>query len=157
MRALLALFAHGVDGVHVVLQVGVYRDGHGALGAGGHEPLGQRGLVAAVAVQREAGEHGRIRLVRLLYHLPGAVRGAVVHKENSAGLGRYAALDKGGELFAQTLHRLGQDLLLVITGYYNKVFLHKVLRKRPRRKLRGLFYAHIISHFASGFNIAHFI
>lgn len=79
-------------------------------------PANQGVLVAPVTGQVHAAEQGRL-LVEGGNDLPSAVFGAVVDKEHPALFADFPCGDKLFQLGLQALGGLGQDLLLIVTGY----------------------------------------
>ena len=106
---------HGVDGINVVLQIGVH--GNDAVGAipQRHQAAQQRVLVAAVARQADTGK-GRIARMQVGNELPGGILRAVVDEADAAHGADRPGGAQGGEFLPQAARRLGQHGLLVITG-----------------------------------------
>ena len=114
--AALHVFLHeAVDGVDVVLQVGVHADRAVAQRHGGHQPGEQRVLVAAVVRELHAvhvGDRGAV----LGNERPGLVAAAVVHVEDAALAVDLPGADHRVQLFGQPLGGFGQHGLLVVAG-----------------------------------------
>ena len=106
---------HGVDGINVVLQIGVHGDDAVGTVAQRHQAAQQRVLVAAVARQADTGKD-RVARVQVGNKLPGGVLRAVVDEADAAHGADRPSGAQGGEFLPQAARRLRQDRLLVITG-----------------------------------------
>ena len=81
-----------------------------------------------VTGQVHAAEQGRL-LVEGGNDLPGAVFGAVVDKEHPALFADFPCGDKLFQLGLQALGGLGQDLLVIVTGYDEDVYKRQLFEK----------------------------
>ena len=110
------LVHHPLDHVHVVLEVGVDRDGDvAAAGEGIHKPRVEGALVPLVVRELDPGEDA-VGRVEGLDDAPRGVLRAVVH-EDYAALGRDLALaHQVADGVREDLAREGEDLLLVVAG-----------------------------------------
>ena len=96
---------HGVDGIDIVLQVGVHGDDAVGAIAQRHQSAQQRVLVAAVAREPDAGKD-RVLRVQVGDDLPRLVPRTVVDHADAAQRADRPGGAQSGEFFAQAARRL---------------------------------------------------
>ena len=108
--ALQVAVHHLVNGIDIVLKVGVHGDGGVALALDRHESRHEGVLMALVAGEADAAEDG-VGLMQVADHLPGAVLGAVVDENDLAVGVDLARAHESGIFFPQALGGLGFPVL----------------------------------------------
>lgn len=115
------LVEHAVEGVDVILQIGIHTCGNvAALFEGGHETRQKCVLVTAVMGKPDAMEKRGIITVETFNDLPGMVLGPVVDKQDATGLRNHLRVNQGTHLAFQYGRGYGQLFLFAVAGNHQE-------------------------------------
>ena len=115
LTAFVIFFQKAVDGVDVILKVGIQGNDDIRLVLDGHKPGQERVLVAAVA-RKIHPVYQRVFPVVALDERPGIVLRAIVDVDDPAFLGDEAAAHQIVHFFRQLPGGFGQHFLFVVAG-----------------------------------------
>ena len=116
--AFVELVYHAVDGVDVVLQVGIDADA-GIAFVGYELQTGKQCILVTVVAREFHSAEGFVGVTKLRYDVPGVVGTAVVDEENETVVGDFSRIGERFYLVADDSRAFLQYGFLVVAGYYD--------------------------------------